>query len=655
MMPKSLPQALLYICVIMLVTALAVAGYGEYISPYLPYPYLKLVWEASPAILLLALLRKQKFRLLCAGLSLLTFWWGSSALSGLYDAAAAVNARYGHSFWKILSSYWYWLPGLVAAATAVTGLVGLVLSSGMLSKWFDFAWSSAKGLARDRGLVRKSDSDLHGQSAWMKPEKAITLCEGRRGVLIGQIEHRSKQELVHYPLEAHGITIAPTRTGKGVSAIIPNVLAATANSWEGPMIVIEPKGESWHVCARRRRELGRTPILLDPFGVIEGEQSATFNPLDFVRRSEKGVADLDAIMDAFFGEAGTDNQNGSNDSYFEDKARVIVPGILAWAICNPDPGNRNMVYARDLLMLPFKAPKDDPFAPSLELVCEEMINSDAFYDLPKAAARTLLMSRESEKEVSAIIGSCAKVFSWLKMPELRRQVSSTSFDIEAICDGSTDLFVFIPPDLLKDGSDAKRWLRMWAAMPLSIVARRRPKSRILMVLDEAAAIGKLSAIVNAFQLAAGYNLSVWLITQTFSGFKKAYGEDNMNDMRENAEFLQFLRPSNTAKPETFNEISEAIGDTTLLEVSNSANTGTSSKIIDVFAGHNQGTSTSEKLVKRRLMSPDDIRAMEADEMIVLHRHRKENGPMRLRQVKYFDHPDFKGTFDPNPHYTAAAA
>lgn len=655
MAPKSLKAVFVYICAVFLLVAVGIYGYAEYIAPRVPFYYAQLVWEAAPAILLIVLIQKQKFRFLCACLSLLTIWWGASALSGLYNAAAAVHARHGYSHWQIFSSFWYWFPGLVSAATAITGLVGFVLSSGVLSKWFGLAWRSANGLARDRGLVRKSDSDLHGQSAWMKPEKAVRLCEGRRGVLIGQIEHKKKQQLVHYPLEAHGITIAPTRTGKGVSAIIPNVLAATANSWEGPMIVIEPKGESWHVCARRRRELGRTPILLDPFGVIEGEQSATFNPLDFVRRSEKGVADLDAIMDAFFGEAGTDNQNGSNDSYFEDKARVIVPGMLAWAICNPDPANRNMVYARDLLMLPFKVPNENPLAPSLERVCQEMINSDAFYDLPKAAARTLLMSRESEKELSAIIGSCAKVFSWLKMPELRRQVSSTTFDIEAICDGKTDLFVFIPPDLLKDGSDAKRWLRMWAAMPLSIVARKRPKSRILMVLDEAAAIGKLSAIVNAFQLAAGYNLSVWLITQTFSGFKKAYGEDNMNDMRENAEFLQFLRPSNTAKPETFNEISEAIGDTTLLEISNSANTGTSSKITDVFAGHNQGSSTSEKLVKRRLMSPDDIRSMEADEMIVLHRHRKENGPMRLRQVKYFDHPDFKGKFDPNPHYTATAA
>lgn len=172
-----------------------------------------------------------------------------------------------------------------------------------------------------------------------------------------------------------------------------------------------------------------------------------------------------------------------------------------------------------------------------------------------------------------------------------------------------------------------------------------------MILDEAPAIGRLAAIVNAFQLAAGYNLSVWLFTQTLAGFREAYGEKNVDDMMENAEFVQYMKPPSTAKPQIINDISEAIGDRTLAVTKLSENSGKSGKVNEILAGHSTGTSTSEDLVKRRLMSPGDIRAMASDEMIVLHRHKSVNEPMRLRQVKYFEDPAFKGHFDPNPYVT----
>ncbi|MGK7296029.1 MAG: type IV secretory system conjugative DNA transfer family protein, partial [Candidatus Wenzhouxiangella sp. M2_3B_020] len=60
--------------------------------------------------------------------------------------------------------------------------------------------------------------------------------------------------------EGHLMTIAPTGTGKGRSAIIPTLL-----SYPGPVIVIDPKGENYQVTARRRREMGQRVFKLDPF------------------------------------------------------------------------------------------------------------------------------------------------------------------------------------------------------------------------------------------------------------------------------------------------------------------------------------------------------------------------------------------------------
>ena len=62
--------------------------------------------------------------------------------------------------------------------------------------------------------------------------------------------------------EGHLITFAPTGAGKGVSCIIPALL-----TWDGPAIVIDPKGENYAVTARRRLELGQRVALIDPFNV----------------------------------------------------------------------------------------------------------------------------------------------------------------------------------------------------------------------------------------------------------------------------------------------------------------------------------------------------------------------------------------------------
>src|SRR5690606_24240969 len=62
--------------------------------------------------------------------------------------------------------------------------------------------------------------------------------------------------------EGHLMTIAPTGAGKGTGCVIPALLRH-----EGPVIVIDPKGENAAVTARRRREMGHRIVVVDPMGV----------------------------------------------------------------------------------------------------------------------------------------------------------------------------------------------------------------------------------------------------------------------------------------------------------------------------------------------------------------------------------------------------
>ena len=81
-----------------------------------------------------------------------------------------------------------------------------------------------------------------------------------------------------YAEDRHLVTIAPTGAGKGRGVIIPNLLR-----FEGSVIVIDPKGETWHVTARRRKEMGQEVRLLDPFGAVSKRTDA-LNPFDLFNR-----------------------------------------------------------------------------------------------------------------------------------------------------------------------------------------------------------------------------------------------------------------------------------------------------------------------------------------------------------------------------------
>ncbi|MGO7345706.1 type IV secretory system conjugative DNA transfer family protein, partial [Rhizobium johnstonii] len=93
------------------------------------------------------------------------------------------------------------------------------------------------------------------------------------GLLIGRANNSGR--LLRYSGPAHLLTMAPTRSGKGVGTIIPNLLTADRS-----IICIDPKGENAIIAGDARENFGPVHIL-DPFGVTGGP-SAAFNPMDGV-------------------------------------------------------------------------------------------------------------------------------------------------------------------------------------------------------------------------------------------------------------------------------------------------------------------------------------------------------------------------------------
>ena len=140
---------------------------------------------------------------------------------------------------------------------------------------------------------QRAESDLYGKSKLLGRRFLRRLAK-RRGILLGQWGAGRNAKLIGWSLEGSAITVAPPRVGKG-ALIALNLLSPGDRGVQGSTVTIDPRGELWCIAARRRRELGRRVLLIDPFRVVRGHkkfkathlpdvESASYNPLDFISR-----------------------------------------------------------------------------------------------------------------------------------------------------------------------------------------------------------------------------------------------------------------------------------------------------------------------------------------------------------------------------------
>jgi type IV secretion system protein VirD4 len=142
--------------------------------------------------------------------------------------------------------------------------------------------------------------------------------------------------------EGHILTIAPTRSGKGVSCVIPNLL-----DHAGSVLVTDPKGENYAVTSRWRLSQGQKVHALDPFEVVGGK--AGYNPLDLVDvESNDAVDDARMLADMIVLPEGREG----DQVFWNEEARGVLTGLILHAASNANTSLRTLMHVRTLLTLP---------------------------------------------------------------------------------------------------------------------------------------------------------------------------------------------------------------------------------------------------------------------------------------------------------------
>jgi type IV secretion system protein VirD4 len=149
------------------------------------------------------------------------------------------------------------------------------------------------------------------------------------------------QHSVRYHGDRHLLTIAPNRSGKGTTAIIPNLL-----QYQGSIVVIDPKGENAMITAKQRQAMGHDVLVVDPMG-ITGMQAARLNPLDWL-----SIGDIEIGDNAMLLADSIIRSEGGDDPFWNEEAKALLRGVMLHVATDPsEDGQRHLGRVRDLLLL----------------------------------------------------------------------------------------------------------------------------------------------------------------------------------------------------------------------------------------------------------------------------------------------------------------
>ena len=345
---------------------------------------------------------------------------------------------------------------------------------------------------------------------------------------------------VSYIGERHLLTVAPTGSGKGSCAIIPNLLTLLDRS----IICVDPKGQNAAVTKRARAMDGKPVYFLNPFNE-HGLGTAQFNPLAHLYiDSPNIVGDVASLAEALIVTEG-------KDPHWSNSARDLVSALILYLI-ETKGSDATLPMMRQLL-----TQNEKNFLRTIVDMCH---SPRAFISQPAERFK------DSTDEIKNVISSAITQTKFLDDPAIAHTLGGSDFKMMDFKRAPGTLYIILPSRFI---AAYARFFRLIVVSALDQLTSRPGGVRTLFMLDEFAQLGHLSAIENAFGLARGYNVQLWPFVQDLNQLKDTYG-DKWQTLVANAGLVQWFTPNDTFTAEY---LSKRIGKTTVS--STSTNTSTS--------------------------------------------------------------------------------
>jgi type IV secretion system protein VirD4 len=380
---------------------------------------------------------------------------------------------------------------------------------------------------------------------------------------------------------------APTRSGKGVGIVIPNLL-----HYRDSCVTLDIKGENFAITSGFRAKCGQDVYKFAPDA--EDFQTDCWNPMAYVRDDPIfRVSDLMGITNILY-PPSDDVWNSTAESLFLGLALYIMDTAK-------ERENFNIATIKKYrVTLPFLA-DEETFLKYVEARKPyEPLSEECIQHL-KSYAQT------SEKMRSSIAITFDKPLAIFGDPITARATSKNTFDFRDVRKRRMTVYVVIKPGKIdKFGQLLNLFFQQLLVLNMDKMPQEDPdlKYQCLLLLDEFPAMGRIGIIEKSSAYMAGYNMRLLLIFQSKSQVKdkKLYDETGAQTMLTNMALQVCYAPRDDQDAKDY---SEMIGYMTEKGISKSRQLSGKS-----------GRSESESEQRRAVLLPQEVKAIGQDKEII---------------------------------------
>ena len=437
-------------------------------------------------------------------------------------------------------------------------------------------------------------------------------------ILVG----RYRGKFLALPGQLSVMLSAPTRSGKGVGVVIPNLL-----NWSDSVVVLDIKGENYDITAGYRAERGQAVYAFSPFD--ESARSHRWNPLTAVRTSPlHRVGDLLTIGQVFF---PNDGSGTSSEAFFNDQARNLFLGLGLVLLETPELPRTIGELLR----------QSSGRGQSLKAHLSALIEQRKAAGSPLSDECTDALQRllsNSENTLTSIVSTLNAPLTIFADAVVDAATSADDFRLEDVRRKRMSIYVRIPPNRL---ANARPLLALFFSQLVNLNTQHLPeqdaslKVQCLLVNDEFTAMGRVGVISSAAAFLAGYNLRLLTVVQAMSQLDAVYGDKDARTFATNHGLQILYAPREQRDAD---EYSAMLGQFTERATSRGRSRS--------FSQHGHSSvSHNESEQRRSLLLPQEFKELGSERLVVIFENCK---PILGEKIRYHREKVFTSRLRPPP-------
>ena len=436
----------------------------------------------------------------------------------------------------------------------------------------------------------------HGSSDWSRNGEQYTVLNNKKGIILAEDNY--------LPVDKRGnvnvLVVGGSGSGKSASYSIPNAFQML-----GSYVFTDPKGELYDRTAGYLRQHGYEIKVLN---LVKPQYSDGYNPLMHI----SSEIDVDVIANTIV--KGQKTDGGGSDPFWDDSAEMLLKALIYYLMAARPEEEQNLASCAELV----RAANSNGGSNLLT----ELI-SKLPYDHP---ARMNYKSIEiaPEKTYSSILSTLQSKLGKFDSKEIAELTSTDTIKFEEIGNKKTAVYVI--------SSDTHAAYDFLLTIFFSQMIQQlynfaddnggRLKVPTYFILDEFANIGKIPDFDKKISTSRSRKISFSVILQNLDQLEAIY-DKSYETIIGNCDTHVFLG-SNSYK--TVEYFSKALGEKTIERESISVSRDKQH--------HRTGTSDSDQVMARALMTPDELRRLDNDLCIVFEKGIK---PVKANKFYYFKH------------------